>query len=70
MNKKQKDKFLKTIQKLDDLLQELNSGCESWELRYNTCDCRFSLYKRDICTHRFNKELESEIYFPYFYVEE
>ena len=45
MNQRQKNKFHKAIKSLSDLMQELNSGCESWELHYSNSDCKFSLYK-------------------------
>ena len=50
MNQKQKNKFHKAIKSLTDLMLELNSGCESWELRYSTANNKFSLYLQNCIT--------------------
>ena len=47
MKKKLKTKFQKAIKSLEEVLNELNSGDETWELRYNESTYKFHLLKRD-----------------------
>lgn len=71
MNQRQKNKFHKAIKSLSDLMLELNSGCESWELNYSNSDCKFSLYKLQF--NGLQKEIEIEqddTNFPWMYIKE
>ena len=71
MNQRQKNKFHKAIKSLSDLMLELNSGCESWELHYSNSDCKFSLDKLQF--NGSQKEIETEqddTNFPWMYMEE
>ena len=71
MNQRQKNKFHKAIKDLTELLQELNAGCENWELRYSNCDGKFHL--RKICFDGLGNPSErifDDTYFPWFYMEE
>ena len=70
MNQKQKIKFHKAIKSLSELLNELNSGCESWELRYSQATNRFHLAKMNITKLQFTNEEQDETYFPCFDMEE
>ena len=70
MNQRQKNKFHKAIKSLSDLMLELNSGCESWELRYNNCDNKFHLSKMSLNTLSYINEEQDETYFPCFDMEE
>lgn len=70
MNQRQKNKFHKAIESLSELLIELNSGCESWELRYNNSDSRFHLSKMSLNTLSYINEEQDETYFPCFDMEE
>ena len=70
MNQRQKNKFHKAIKSLSDLMLELNSGCESWELRYSTANNKFSLYLQNCITFEFEQQEQDETYFPCFDMEE
>lgn len=71
MNQRQKNKFHKAVKSLSDLMLELNSGCESWELHYSNSDCKFSLYKLQFNSSQKEIEIEQdETYFPCFDIEE
>lgn len=70
MNQRQKNKFHKAIKSLSDLMLELNSGCESWELRYSQVNNRFNLAKMNVTKLRFINEEQDETYFPCFDIEE
>ena len=52
MNQRQKNKFHKAIKDLTELLQELNAGCENWELRYSNPDGTFQLRKKMLWWYR------------------
>lgn len=69
MNQRQKNKFHKAIKSLSDLMQELNSGCESWELHYSNSDCKFSLYKLQFDGSQ-NEIEQDDTNFPWMYMEE
>ena len=71
MNQRQKNKFHKAIKDLTELLQELNSGCEDWELRYSNPDGTFQLRKK--CydgIENMPEKVFDDTYFPWFYMED
>ena len=70
MNQRQKNKFHKAIKSLSDLMLELNSGCESWELHYSNSDCKFSLYLQNCITFKFEQQEQDDTNFPWMYMEE
>lgn len=70
MNRRQKNKFHKAIKSLSDLMLELNSGCESWELRYSTANNKFSLYLQNCITFEFEQQEQDDTNFPWMYMEE
>ena len=71
MNQRQKNKFHKAIKDLTELLQELNAGCENWELRYSNPDGTFQL--RKTCydgIENMPEKVFDDTYFPWFYMED
>ena len=64
MNRRQKNKFHKAIKSLSDLMNELNSGNESWELRYSNCSGKFNLSKLDMTDIAYKRVIQDDTYMP------
>ena len=64
MNQRQKNKFHRAIKSLSDLIDELNSGNESWELIYNFADCKFNLSKLDMTDVTYKRVVQDDTYMP------